>query len=56
MSFESVYQQAKQMDGIALAIKENKPSPVPGELGVQDIKIITAIYTAMRSGARVLVH
>lgn len=53
MEFEEVAQQAAQMDGIALAIKEGRPSPVPGEEGRQDVKILQAIYEAMRSGERV---
>jgi Predicted dehydrogenases and related proteins len=41
------------MDAFALSIKNNKPSIVSGEMGRRDMKIITAIYEAMRTGKRV---
>jgi predicted dehydrogenase len=53
MEFKEVNQQALQMDDFALAIKENRPTPVPGELGRQDVKILQAIYKAMATGQRV---
>ena len=53
LRFEEVNQQALQMDDFALAIKNNRPSPVPGEMGRQDMKIIEAIYEAMRTGKRI---
>lgn len=53
MEFPKLSQQAKQIDDFALAIKNNRPSPVPGEMGRRDMKIITAIYEAMRTGKRV---
>lgn len=53
MKFEQVNQQAKQMDDFALAIKHNRPSPVPGEMGRQDVKILEAIYHAMETGKRI---
>lgn len=53
MQFPEVNQQALQMDDFAAAIKQNQPSPVPGEMGRQDVKIIQAIYKAVRSGERV---
>jgi predicted dehydrogenase len=43
-------QQAKQIDGIALSIKNNLPSIVPGQMGRRDVKIIEAIYKAAASG------
>lgn len=46
-------QQAKQLDEIARSIKNNLPSKVPGQMGRRDIKIITAIYEAMKSGGRI---
>ena len=53
MDFPQVYQQAKQMDDFADAIKNKRPTPVPGEMGRQDVKILQAIYKAMESGQRV---
>ena len=53
MEFPKLSQQAKQIDDFALAIKNNRPSPVPGEMGRRDMKIITAIYESMRTGKRV---
>ena len=53
MNFPQVNQQALQMDDFALAIKENRPTPVPGEMGRQDVKILQAIYKAMETGERV---
>jgi predicted dehydrogenase len=53
MDFPQVNQQALQMDDFALAIKDNRPTPVPGEMGLQDVKILQAIYEAMRTGRRV---
>ena len=53
MKFEQVNQQALQMDDFALAIKNNRDTPVPGEMGRQDVKILQAIYKAMETGERV---
>ncbi len=46
-------QQAAQMDGIAVSIKNRVPSIVPSEMGRRDMQIIEAIYEAMESGKRV---
>ena len=53
MQFPQTKEQALHMDAIAKAIMENKPVPVPGEMGKQDIKILQAIYEAARTGTRV---
>jgi predicted dehydrogenase len=53
MDFPEINQQAKQMDDFAIAIKNNRPTPVPGEMGRQDVKILQAIYASMASGNRV---
>jgi predicted dehydrogenase len=53
LNFPEVIQQAKQMDDFAQAIKNNRPSPVPGEMGKQDLVILEAIYKAMATGQRV---
>ena len=46
-------QKAKQMDDLAQAIKNKRPTPVPGEMGRRDVKIIRAIYEAMETGKRI---
>lgn len=53
MNFPPINQQAAQMDGIALSIKNNQPSIVPGEMGRRDVKYLQAIYEAMRTGKKV---
>ena len=50
-----VNQQARQMDDFADCILSGRESPVPGELGRRDIRIITAIYEAAAAGKRVIV-
>lgn len=53
MNFPQVNQQALQMDDFADAIVHNRPTPVPGEMGRQDVKLLMAIYEAMNTGRRV---
>ena len=53
MDFPRVNQQAKQMDAFALSLKNNTPTIVPGEMGRRDVKIIAAVYEAMRTGKKV---
>ena len=53
MDIRPISQQAAQMDDFALAIINKRPTPVPGEMGRQDMKIIEAIYRSMESGQRV---
>lgn len=55
MQFPQINQQTQQMDGIALSIKNNKPSIVPGEMGRRDVKYLQAIYEAMRTGKRIII-
>ncbi len=54
MHFNRVNQQALEMDGIAKAIMNGNSSPVPGEMGREDVQILMAIYNAMHSGQRIL--
>lgn len=56
MHFEQVNQQARQMDSIVTAIKNNKPSPVPASMGRRDVVVLQQIYAAMQSGQRVLLN
>lgn len=53
MDFEQVHQQARQMDDFARAIKEDRLTPVLGEMGRQDVNILQAIYKSMRNGKRI---
>jgi len=53
LSFEPpVNQQARQMDDFAQCVLSGRPTPVPGEMGRRDLRIIEAIYRAAASGAR----
>jgi len=49
------YQQAWQMDDFADCIMKNRETAVPGEMGLRDIKIISAVYEAARTGQKVTV-
>lgn len=53
IDFPQVNQQAKQMDDFAIAITTGRPTPVPGEMGRQDVKILQAIYKAMETGKKI---
>jgi predicted dehydrogenase len=53
MNFPQVNQQARQMDDFAIAVSTDRPTPVPGEMGRRDVKILQAIYKAMETGQRV---
>ncbi|RYF86082.1 MAG: Gfo/Idh/MocA family oxidoreductase [Chitinophagaceae bacterium] len=55
IEFPATSQQQLQMDAFALAVKNNQPSIVSGEMGRRDVKILQAIYEAMNTGKRVLI-
>ena len=44
---------AAEMDDFARCILEGKPSKVPGEEGLRDVRIMQAIYESVRTGAAV---
>ena len=46
-------QFAAEMDDFAQCILNNRPSRVSGEEGLRDVKIMTAIYEAARTGKTV---
>ena len=50
-----INQQAAQMDDFADCILTGRATPVPGELGRRDIRILAAIYEAARTGGAVRV-
>jgi len=53
LNFEPmVSQQARQMDDFALCVREDRPTRVPGEMGLRDMKIVAAIYEAAKTGKR----
>ena len=56
LDFPQINQQAAQMDDFALALKEGRESPVPGEMGKKDVAIIEAIYEAMKTGNKIAVR
>jgi glucose-fructose oxidoreductase len=45
--------QALQMDDFARCIIEDRPSRVPGEMGLRDVRIIASIFEAAGTGERV---
>jgi predicted dehydrogenase len=53
MGFDpNTHQQALQMDDFAQCIRQNKPTMIPGEEGLKDIKVVEAIYRSIASGKR----
>jgi predicted dehydrogenase len=54
MDFPEVNQQAVQMDDFAICLKNKEKSRIPGEMGLRDVQIITAIYESARIGKKVM--
>jgi len=52
MNFSPVNQQVLQMDDFADCIMRNRNTIVPGEMGLQDIRIVEAIYRSIASGKK----
>ena len=50
LDFPQVDHFAAEMDDFASCIINNKPTRVPGEEGLRDVKIMTAIYESIRTG------
>jgi glucose-fructose oxidoreductase len=55
LNYPVINQQAAQMDDFADCVLTGRNTPVPGEMGLRDMQIITAIYEAARTGKRVKV-
>jgi predicted dehydrogenase len=53
IDYPDIDQFATEMDDFADCIMNGKPTRVPGEEGLRDVKIMTAIYEAARSGKSV---
>ncbi len=50
MPFPQIIQQAAQMDDFANCVIQNRRSRVPGEEGLNDMKVVDAIYRSLASG------
>ena len=50
MNFPRTNQQVLQMDDFAECVMRDKTTIVPGEMGLQDIRIVEAIYRSIASG------
>lgn len=48
----NIDQQAAQMDDFARCILENRDTPVPGEMGRNDIAVMEAIYASAAAGGK----
>ena len=53
MKLQNVNQQARQMDDFADCILNDKPTRVPGEMGLRDVQLLQAIYRAAETGQKV---
>ena len=52
MNYPQINQQAAQMDDFAQCVMNNKLTRVPGEMGMQDMKVVDAIYRSIASGKK----
>jgi predicted dehydrogenase len=53
IEFPQIDQFAAEMDDFAQCILDNRPTRVPGEEGLRDVKIMMAIYESARTGKTV---
>ncbi|NML67125.1 Gfo/Idh/MocA family oxidoreductase [Hymenobacter sp. RP-2-7] len=53
LDLPNINQQAAQMDDFAQCILQNKPTRVPGEMGLRDVQLLEAIYRAAATGQAV---
>jgi predicted dehydrogenase len=53
IAFESPDQFAAEMDDFANCIITGKPTRVPGEMGLRDVRTMMAIYESARTGRTV---
>jgi predicted dehydrogenase len=56
MDFPQVDHFGTEMDNFADCIMNNKPTPVPGEMGLEDVRTMTAIYESIAAGKTVKVR
>jgi glucose-fructose oxidoreductase len=50
LQYPPMNQQAAQMDDFAECVATGRATPVPGEMGQRDMRIITAIYQSVKTG------
>jgi glucose-fructose oxidoreductase len=55
LQYTNPNQQALQIDDFAACVMSDRLTSVPGEMGLRDMKIVTAVYEAARTGKRVTV-
>jgi len=53
LDLPNLNQQAAQMDDFAQCVLQNKPTRVPGEMGLRDVQLLEAIYRAAETGKSV---
>jgi predicted dehydrogenase len=53
LNLPNMNQQAAQMDDFAQCVLQNKPTRVPGEMGLRDVQLLEAIYRAAETGQSV---
>jgi predicted dehydrogenase len=53
LDLPNLNQQAAQMDDFADCILNNKPTRVPGEMGLRDVQLLLAIYRAAETGQKI---
>ena len=53
IELSQIDQFAAEMDHFSQCVRENKPNKTPGEEGLQDVKIMTAIEQAIREGGTI---
>jgi predicted dehydrogenase len=53
IEFPQIDQFAAEMDDFSQCIQQNRPTRVPGEEGLRDVKIMMAIYESARTGKKV---
>ncbi len=50
LNLPNINQQAAQLDDFAQCVLLNKPTRVPGEMGLRDVQLLQAIYRAAETG------
>ncbi len=53
LDLPNINQQAAQMDDFADCILNDKPTRVPGEMGLRDVQLLLAIYRAAETGQKI---